>query len=143
MTIPNMITSCRLVLAPFLILVALSGNKTFFSFLFLFLLASDAIDGYLARKLNQITALGAKLDGWADLIMWISALISIWLLWPQIIKQELFFVLFALCAYLTPMIVGLIKFKKVPIYHCWSAQICGDRPRLADPDRPKPFVDTD
>ena len=120
---PNHITLARLILSPALVLMALAGQQAWFCGLFLVLLISDAVDGYLARHFQQTSTLGAKLDGWADLAMWMSALLGIWFLWPEIIKRELFFVLFALVCYLLPMIVGFIKYGKVPIYHCWSAKI--------------------
>ena len=123
LNVPNILTIARLVSVPFLVFVAFIGNRAAFYVLFLAMLSTDALDGYLARRLNQVTELGSRLDGWADLAMWSSTLLSVWLLFPAIVKRELFFAVFALCAFVLPMIVGFIKYKKVPIYHCWSAKI--------------------
>ncbi len=79
MTIPNIISSFRIVLVPLFVLtffspiengIALSG--------IIFLLAgvSDFVDGQLARRLNQISLLGKILDPLADKLMVCAALIS-------------------------------------------------------------------
>lgn len=66
LTLPNLITFIRLGLLPWLLsaLVARAYDTAFW----LFVAASlgDGLDGYLARKLNQMSRLGALLDPVAD-----------------------------------------------------------------------------
>ena len=69
MTIPNMITTSRILASPVLgIAIAYDmkalalGGCVVFAF-------SDWLDGYLAKKLNQMTVLGAFLDPLADKFM--------------------------------------------------------------------------
>lgn len=75
MTIPNLITSIRIILAPIFIIYLL--NEDFPSALIVFILAgvSDAADGLIARLFNQKSELGAYLDPLADKILLISAFI--------------------------------------------------------------------
>lgn len=78
MTLPNWITLARLLLIPPMVyfLEAPGGNLWA---LFLFLVASltDWVDGYLARRLNQKSVLGALLDPLADKILVTAALIGL------------------------------------------------------------------
>jgi CDP-diacylglycerol--glycerol-3-phosphate 3-phosphatidyltransferase len=77
-TIPNQITLFRIVLIPvFLVIFYLPVSWQHFGAAFVFWLAaiSDALDGYLARRLNQSTAFGAFIDPVADKLMVASALI--------------------------------------------------------------------
>ncbi|GLX81892.1 CDP-diacylglycerol--glycerol-3-phosphate 3-phosphatidyltransferase [Thalassotalea eurytherma] len=79
-TIPNQITFFRILLIPFFIFVFyLPVSWHHFGAAFIFWLASisDALDGYLARKLKQSTAFGAFIDPVADKLMVAAALIII------------------------------------------------------------------
>lgn len=79
-TIPNQITFFRILLIPFFIFVFyLPVSWHHFGAAFIFCLASisDALDGYLARRLKQSTAFGAFIDPVADKLMVAAALIII------------------------------------------------------------------
>ncbi len=68
-TIPNLITIFRILLTPVFVFAYLGYN--FYLALFLFMVAgfTDALDGFLARILNQRSELGAMLDPLADKIL--------------------------------------------------------------------------
>lgn len=75
MNIANIITIIRLLFTPFIIWLILSGYyKTSFIFFILSGL-SDAIDGFIAKKFNQITVLGSYLDPLADKILIVSSIL--------------------------------------------------------------------
>ena len=71
--IPNTLTLVRIVLVPVLFIVLLKSPGKFLSFIaaLVFALASltDFLDGYLARRLNLVTALGKFLDPLADKLL--------------------------------------------------------------------------
>ncbi len=78
MTLPNMITLFRLALIPFFVLFFYLPYKWSFylsAFIFVVAAASDMLDGYLARKLNQSTNFGAFLDPVADKLTVIIAVV--------------------------------------------------------------------
>ncbi|MFH0887122.1 MAG: CDP-diacylglycerol--glycerol-3-phosphate 3-phosphatidyltransferase [bacterium] len=70
MSLPNWITTSRIILSPLVILLLLSNDVFWNVFiagsLFIFLSLSDALDGYWARKLDEISDLGKILDPLAD-----------------------------------------------------------------------------
>ncbi|GLX86454.1 CDP-diacylglycerol--glycerol-3-phosphate 3-phosphatidyltransferase [Thalassotalea loyana] len=79
-TIPNQITFFRILLIPFFVFVFfLPVSWHHFGAAFIFFLASisDALDGYLARRLKQSTAFGAFIDPVADKLMVAAALVII------------------------------------------------------------------
>lgn len=103
MNIPNAITSFRIVLIPVFIAVFYLPQPwapALATFVFWFAAITDWFDGYLARKLNQQSALGAFIDPLADKLMVISAMLIIlvkhpdnnWLLFSTliIISREIF-----------------------------------------------------
>lgn len=80
LNIPNILTGFRIFLIPiFVLLYYLPVTWASASAAFVFCLAgvTDALDGYLARKLNQQTAFGAFLDPVADKIMVAVSLVMI------------------------------------------------------------------
>jgi cardiolipin synthase len=67
--LPNLFTLVRLFLAPFIARAILSGSYGQAIVLFFIAGVSDAIDGFLARRLDESTSLGAYFDPIADKIL--------------------------------------------------------------------------
>ena len=67
--LPNLFTLVRLFLAPFIARAILSESYGQAIILFLIAGASDAIDGFLARRMHESTPLGAYFDPIADKIL--------------------------------------------------------------------------
>lgn len=79
MTIPNILTVFRIVLVPiYLYLFYSSGEERLVYAGTAFVIAgiTDVLDGYIARKYNQTTDVGAVLDPLADKLMTFAVLIS-------------------------------------------------------------------
>jgi len=69
-TIPNIICYFRVLLCFYSCYFFLSTQSNFlFSALIIFIIALDGIDGIVARKLNQATPLGAKIDILSDRVV--------------------------------------------------------------------------
>ena len=66
MNLPNTLTMARLVLAPVLGWLVASGEGVLAAALFAVVAVTDALDGWLARRLGQVSALGQLLDPLAD-----------------------------------------------------------------------------
>ena len=75
MTVPNLITTLRIILAPIFIIYLI--NDQFLSALIVFLLCgiSDGLDGFVARVFNQKSTIGSFLDPLADKIILVAAFI--------------------------------------------------------------------
>ena len=68
-TAPNVITFVRLLLVPVMVYLLLEGQYGAAFLVFVSAAASDVLDGFLARLLNQYSYLGAVLDPAADKLM--------------------------------------------------------------------------
>lgn len=73
--IPNMLTLLRLVLIPVFLFFAIRGNRFVALGVFLAACFTDLLDGYLARKHQQITDFGKLMDPLADKLMVTAALL--------------------------------------------------------------------
>jgi len=69
LNLPNAITISRMFLAIPIAIMLIKNQYKWAVYLFLFASISDILDGFLARKLNQQTKLGAMLDPLADKIL--------------------------------------------------------------------------
>lgn len=72
MNIPNQLTLLRILLIPVFVLVfylPFAGSNLIAFAVFAVAAITDILDGYLARKLNQTSSLGAFLDPVADKLM--------------------------------------------------------------------------
>ena len=76
--LPNALTLLRIFLVPFLVVVLLtrfSGREYAGLAIFLVAAITDFFDGYIARKRNQMTRLGALLDPIADKLLMATAFV--------------------------------------------------------------------
>lgn len=77
LTLPNLVSFVRLAAIPYFWWVTLGENNIGLAALLIFLIGStDWVDGYLARRLDQVTELGKILDPVADRLMITSALVA-------------------------------------------------------------------
>lgn len=77
LTVPNLVSLVRLLMVPVFWWVLLGrGNVTLAAGLILVIGATDWVDGFLARRLDQVSRLGAALDPVADRVMIASAVIG-------------------------------------------------------------------
>ncbi|MFA6958015.1 MAG: CDP-alcohol phosphatidyltransferase family protein [Thermoanaerobaculia bacterium] len=74
-TIPNFISVGRLGCIPFFVAAAMTGHHNLAFTFFVTAGVSDIFDGWIARRFNQKSSIGAVLDPAADKIMMFSAYI--------------------------------------------------------------------
>jgi len=108
-----------------LLYLAWSGQKTWFLILLIFSLATDAVDGFVARKLNQVSEFGARLDSWGDFGLFVITLLCVWRLWPELARREGVFIFLFMAAFFLPILIGFIKFQRLTSYHTWLAKASG------------------
>jgi cardiolipin synthase len=75
MTLPNLITSLRIILAPIFIIYLIRGDFPAALVVFIIAGVSDGADGLIARLFNQKTRLGSYLDPLADKILLVAAFV--------------------------------------------------------------------
>ena len=74
-TIPNILSFFRLALIPFIVWMLLIGQNIVAMILVVLSALTDVVDGYVARRFNQITPLGKALDPIADKLTLLAVLI--------------------------------------------------------------------
>ncbi|MBM4142167.1 MAG: CDP-alcohol phosphatidyltransferase family protein [Lentisphaerae bacterium] len=123
LNIPNALSGLRLAAVPALLYLGYTGRAQAFLFLFCAALATDCVDGFLARKLHMVTSAGARLDSIADFAMYAGLAACAWRLWPELIRREAFFVGVAVVGYVTPVLIGVLRFGRLTSFHTWAAKV--------------------
>jgi cardiolipin synthase len=121
--LPNFVSFIRILLSPVLFYFAFNQLPVWFLAALMFSAFTDVLDGFLARTLNQTTAMGSRLDSWGDFTIYSTMAICAWILWPDIITEELFSYVAIVFSFTVPVIVGLIKFKTITSYHTWTVKV--------------------
>ena len=119
---PNALSAFRIACVPLLLALAFQGATGGFLVLFALGLASDVLDGILARRLGQESELGARLDQWGDFALWAALPVGALWLWPEILWRERVFLALALVCMLGPTAIAWLKYRAVPGYHTWSVK---------------------
>ena len=119
---PNLLTATRIALMPAVLASAIAGSRPWFVVLIAVSLTTDALDGFLARRFNAYTDFGRKLDSAADYLTMVTGLAGIALLWPDIVRRELLWVVTGLVAFLAVIVYGFVRLGHAPCYHTWGSK---------------------
>jgi len=76
-TLPNMLSFLRLALVPVFLVLIIRGEDAWALLVLVVSSTTDFLDGFLARKLGQVTRLGQLLDPAADRLYIFAALIGL------------------------------------------------------------------
>lgn len=123
LNLPNALTVFRLVGSAVLIAVAPLGDQRWFLAAFLLLAATDLVDGPLARRLGQRTAVGARMDSVADALMYGALLWGCIWFEGRVLLEELPWIAAALAAYALSCLASLARFRRLPSHHAYSAKL--------------------
>jgi cardiolipin synthase len=77
LSLPNLISIARLALVPLIVSLMLGQDYDLAFLVFVLAGASDAIDGFIAKRFNMMTVLGAYLDPIADKALLVSVYVTL------------------------------------------------------------------
>lgn len=120
LTVPNLLSLYRLAMAPVIIVLALSEERTLFIVLLCISFATDVLDGFIARTWNLCTALGSRLDSIADELTYLAALVGIFQFEYQALQPHIAMLYAFLGFLLLAALVPMLKFRKLPSFHLYS-----------------------
>lgn len=122
MKLANALSILRMVLS--LGLLFTQGLSLAFFTIYILCGLTDIFDGYIARKTNSTTATGAKLDSFADMLMFLSML---YVLLP-FLKISYFIIIWIVLIAIVKFIsigIGFKKFNKFSLLHTYMNKLTG------------------
>jgi len=112
----------RILVVPFLIALIWLGDRGLFTWFLLISYSTDAIDGFLARKLKITSARGSQLDSIGDQITLIVGLIGLLVFENEFMMDNYVLILIAFVPYIFQMILAFYKYGKTTAFHTYLAK---------------------
>lgn len=119
----NGITIYRIITTPVLLLLIFTGNEGLFRWLLPVNFFTDLIDGYLARKYKVTSRWGARLDSIGDDLTVLSAIVGIFVLKFEFVKEEALIIGIMLALLLIQNIFALLRYGKISSFHTYLAKL--------------------
>ena len=113
----------RIFAVPILIVFIWLGERELFSWFMLISYSTDAIDGFLARKLNISSARGSQLDSYGDQLTLIIALFGLIIFEYGFMRDNFILILVAFVPYIIQMLIAFKKYGKATAFHTYLAKI--------------------
>ncbi len=110
LTLPNFITLVRLAIVPFFVLAVLDRDYRLATWILIVAGLTDAVDGWLARRLHARSLFGAYLDPVADKVLLVTAYVALTIPHGQAVTIPLWLATFALFRDFLIVLVALILF---------------------------------
>jgi len=124
MTIPNIITSFRLI--GTICLFFIQPFSVSFYVVYTLCGLSDVLDGLIARATKKTSEFGAKLDSVADLLFYAVMLIRIFpVLWGRLPGVIWYFVCGVLLIRLLAYVVAAVKYRRFAAQHTYMNKLTG------------------
>lgn len=86
------------------------------------MLVTDALDGFLARRLKAQSELGRRLDSVGDYLTVAAGVAGMALLWPEIVRREWAWFAVGVAGYSAVIVFGLVRWGRIPGYHTWASK---------------------
>jgi CDP-diacylglycerol--glycerol-3-phosphate 3-phosphatidyltransferase len=113
----------RIAAVPFLLTLIWWNEREIFTWLLLVSYSTDAIDGFLARKLKITSARGSQLDSYGDQMTLVVGLIGLIQFEPHFMKENYPLILVAFVPYILQMILAFKKYGKATAFHTYLAKL--------------------
>jgi len=123
--VPNALSIARIGASPVLVGLALAGEEVTYTWLLLPALASDIADGMIARWFRLQSALGARLDSIADVLITVATLAGIWAFHPELFRDHGLGLAVFLGAGLLEYVFALLRYGRLSSFHTLLSKASG------------------
>lgn len=115
--LPNAISIARLLSVPVLAWLAWQGRQSPFTWILLAALLSDGVDGFIARRFDCISRLGALLDSVADASLMVLIGYATWVFYPVVFTDHGLIVAVTVGLWLLEHVAALVRYHRPSSFH--------------------------
>ncbi|MEO9485223.1 MAG: CDP-alcohol phosphatidyltransferase family protein [Ekhidna sp.] len=123
LTLPDWLSLYRIIAAPFLLILILLEARLYFGIFLLISFLTDALDGFLARRMNLVSQRGAQFDSIGDAITFAIGLIGIFCFENAFIIEQSGLIIFAFSFYILQLFIAYLKYGMPSSFHTYLAKI--------------------
>lgn len=113
----------RIMAVPLLLALIWFGERTWFTWFLLISYSTDAVDGFLARKLKISSARGSQLDSLGDQITLGIGLVGLLVFETDFIKTNALLIIIVFIPYFLQMVIAFRKYGKTTAFHTYLAKL--------------------
>ena len=121
--VPNALSVYRIAAAPAILYGLFSTHRMLFAWLIIINLATDALDGFIARHWKMETSIGAKLDSIGDLTTDVLALLGLVVLEQPFVRSHILPIGLLFGFYLASQVLSLLRFRRLVSLHLYSGKL--------------------
>ncbi|MDB5276521.1 MAG: CDP-alcohol phosphatidyltransferase [Ferruginibacter sp.] len=119
----NGITLYRLIASLVLILLIFLGQSDIFKWLLAQSFFTDAVDGYLARRLKVTSLFGARLDSVADDLTIVAAMAGVVFFKMVFVREQKAIFILLLVLFLVQNVLAFSRYGKMSSFHTYLAKL--------------------
>lgn len=123
--LPNLISGGRLLAAPVMIALMFAHAETAFCWLLIAALASDAVDGLIARALAVQSRIGAMLDSAADVTTLLSAALGVAAFHAELFRDHGLACAAILAGWVLVGAVSVRRYGRLSSFHTYASKAAG------------------
>lgn len=115
--LPNAISVARLASTPVLVWLAWTSRETAFTWLLIAALASDALDGMLARAFGWATSIGSLFDSAADAALMLTTAYGVWAFHPYVFTDYGLIIWSLIALWALEHVMALVRYRRLSSFH--------------------------
>ena len=123
--LPNALSAIRILCAPVLLLLAITGYQVAFTWVLVVALLTDVADGWIARGFGLQSRLGARLDTVGDSLIWYAALAGLVAFQRDVLVMHAGLIGVVVCFWILESVLAWLRYRRLSSFHTYLSKAAG------------------
>jgi CDP-diacylglycerol--glycerol-3-phosphate 3-phosphatidyltransferase len=123
--LPNALSAIRILCAPVLLLLAITGYQVAFTWVLVVALLTDVADGWIARGFGLQSRLGARLDTVGDSLIWYAALAGLIAFQRDVLAMHAGLIGAVVCFWILESVLAWLRYRRLSSFHTYLSKAAG------------------
>ncbi len=123
--VPNTLSLARIVCAPVLVLMAVVGEQSIYTWVLVPALLTDAADGWIARGFRLQSKFGAQLDSLGDSLVWCAGLAGLFAFQRDVIAAHRWLIGAVVAGWMLENMLAWLRYGRLSSFHTVLSKVAG------------------